>query len=170
MFISFSLDETFRRCQLTAMEHAQETSEKFIERMGLVAEADGLSRTAGRILGLMVMEGGPLSFAEISERLEVSRASVSTNTRFLERVGVIERVAIKGERQDHFRLARAPYARLLEGSVERMKKARAVVAEAEAELGGEDEGRRQRLEELGTFYDALTESFATLAARFSRRH
>lgn len=141
--------------------------EEFIERMGLVAEADGLSRISGRIMGLMVLEGGPLSFAEIAERLEVSRGSVSTNTRFLERLGVIERVAIKGKRQDHFQLAKAPYARLLEGSVERMKKARSVVADAKAQVGPEDADRQRRLDELGAFYDALASHFEDLVDRFS---
>ncbi len=138
----------------------------FIDRMGLVAEADGLSRIAGRIMGLMVVEGGPLSFAQIAERLAISRASVSTNTRFLERIGVIERVAVKGERQDYFQLARAPYARLLEGSVARIKKAQSVVADAKAELPPQDEACLRRLEELGKFYEALSESFEDLVARF----
>lgn len=138
----------------------------FIDRMGLVAEADGLSRIAGRIMGLMVVEGGPLSFAQIAERLAISRASVSTNTRFLERIGVIERVAVKGERQDYFQLAKAPYARLLEGSVARIKKAQSVVADAKAELNPQDETRRRRLEQLGAFYEALSESFEDLVARF----
>lgn len=148
------------------MTRVQDGLDTFIERMGLVAEADGLSRIAGRIMGLMVLEGGPLSFSQIAERLSVSRASVSTNTRFLERIGVIERVAIKGERQDFFQLAQAPYARLLEGSVARMKKARGVIADAKAKLPPDDTERRQRLDELGAFYEALTVSFEDLVARF----
>jgi DNA-binding transcriptional regulator GbsR (MarR family) len=143
------------------------TRDEFIERMGLVFEADGLSRTAGRILGLIVFEGGPISFSEIGRSLEISRGSVSTNTRFLERMGVIERVAIKGDRQDHFRLADAPYARLLEGYAGRMKKARGVIADAKNDLGSGDEARKQRLHELDEFYAALTESFEGLARRFS---
>jgi len=148
------------------MTLAKNNLETFIDRMGLVAEADGLSRIAGRIMGLMVLEGGPLSFSEIAERLDISRASVSTNTRFLERIGVIERVMIKGERQDHFQLAKAPYARLLEGSVARIKKAEDVVADARAELGPDDTERRKRLDELGAFYEALAANFEELVARF----
>jgi len=140
--------------------------DSFVDRMGLVAEADGLSRIAGRIMGLMVLEGGPLSFSEIAERLAVSRASVSTNTRFLERIGVIARVTIKGERQDYFQLAKAPYARLLEGSVARIKKAQGVVAEAKAEVSFAETERRRRLDELGAFYEALATNFEELVARF----
>ncbi len=148
------------------MGMARNHLDTFIDRMGLVAEADGLSRIAGRIMGLMVVEGGPLSFSEIGERLAISRASVSTNTRFLERIGVIERVTIKGERQDYFQLAKAPYARLLEGSIARIKKAESVVADAKAELSPDEVERKRRLDELGAFYEALAASFKDLAARF----
>jgi DNA-binding transcriptional regulator GbsR (MarR family) len=151
------------------MTRTQDKLDTFIDRMGVVAEADGLSRIAGRIMGLMVVDGGPLSFSEIAERLDVSRASVSTNTRFLERIGVIERVTVKGSRQDHFQLTEDPYARLLEGSIARMKKAQDVVADAKAGLSPEDSERRRRLEELGAFYASLAETFEALAARLDNR-
>jgi DNA-binding transcriptional regulator GbsR (MarR family) len=70
--------------------------EQFIERVGLIAQVDGLPRIAGRIMGLLVIYGGPFSFAEIAKRLQVSRGSISTNRRLLENLGVIERVARPG--------------------------------------------------------------------------
>ena len=150
------------------MDTSRETAvEEFVERMGLIAEGDGLSRIAGRIMGLMVIEGGPLSFAELAQRLEVSRGSVSTNTRFLERLGVIERVARRGDRQDYFQLATAPYVRLLEGSVDRMMKAHGVVAHAKEQLSDNDGDTQRRLDELASFYEGLGNSFRELAKRFS---
>jgi len=146
---------------------AQTAVDEFVERMGLIAEGDGLSRTAGRIMGLMVIEGGPLSFAELAQRLEVSRGSVSMNTRFLERLGVIERVARRGDRRDYFQLAPKPYVRLLDGSVDRMMKAHSVVALAKAQLSETDGDARRRLDELASFYEGLGNSFRELARRFS---
>lgn len=144
------------------------TVEEFIERMGLIAEGDGLPRIAGRIMGLIIIDGGPLSFTELAEQLAVSRGSISTNTRFLEHLGVIERVARRGERQDYFQLATAPYVRLLQGSVDRAMKAHEVVAQARDQLSMTDEGTRRRLDELGAFYEELGNSFRDLAKRFSR--
>lgn len=141
--------------------------EEFVERMGLIAEGDGLSRIAGRIMGLMIIDGGPLSFTELAEQLAVSRGSISTNTRFLEHLGVIERVARRGDRQDYFQLATAPYVRLLQGSVDRAMKAHGVVAEARDQLSMTDEGTKRRLDELGAFYEELGNSFRDLAKRFS---
>lgn len=117
-------------------------------------------------MGLMAIDDDPCSFSELAERLEVSRASISTNTRFLEHIGVIERVARRGERQNYFQLAAAPYVSLLQGSIDRMAKAHGVVAHAKDQLPMLDEAAKRRLEELGTFYKELGSSFEGLAKRF----
>lgn len=135
--------------------------------MGVIAESDGLPRIAGQIMGLVVLEGGPLSFAEIADKLKVSRGSVSTNTRFLERLGVIERVARRGDRQDYFQLSPAPYGRLLQGSADRLNKAVSVVEQAKAGVSPSDRSARRRLNELAKFYGALSKTFEELAQRFS---
>jgi DNA-binding transcriptional regulator GbsR (MarR family) len=140
----------------------ESTIAEFVERMGLMIQADGLPRIAGRILGLMIMHGGPFGFAELTERLSVSRASISTNTRLLEDLGVIERTAMPGDRQDYFRLSRQPYARMLRGYVERMRRAREVVAVAQGALPADMDGAQERLAELDAFYEALIDSFVNV--------
>lgn len=127
-------------------------ADEFVERMGVMAEADGLPRIAGRLMALLVLEGGPFSFTTLAERLQVSRASISTNTRLLEQLGAIERVTRPGDRQDYFQIAPAPYVRLLEGYVERMSKARDFVAQTRARLPKHQDGAHRRLHELEDFY------------------
>ncbi|HUU24560.1 MAG TPA: MarR family transcriptional regulator [Methyloceanibacter sp.] len=135
---------------------------EFVERMGLITQADGLPRIAGRIMGLMIVHGGPFGFAELADRLSVSRASISTNTRLLEDLGVIERTATPGDRQDYFRLSRQPYARMLRGIVERMHRAREVVERAQTALPQDMAGAQERLAELDAFYEALIDSFGNV--------
>ncbi len=135
---------------------------EFVEQMGFILQAEGLSRIAGRIMGLMIMHGGPFGFNELSERLSVSRASISTNTRLLEDLGVIERTATAGHRQDYFRLSRQPYARMLRGVVRRMRRAREVVEGTQEALPQDMEGAQDRLNELDAFYEALIESFVNV--------
>ena len=135
---------------------------EFVERMGLITQADGLPRIAGRIMGLMIVHGGPFGFAELADRLSVSRASISTNTRLLEDLGIIERTATPGDRQDYFRLSRQPYARMLRGVVERMRRAREVVEGAQGALPPDMAGAQERLAELDAFYEALIESFGSV--------
>lgn len=91
--------------------------ELFIERNAIQAETSGLPRIAGRLIGIFLLDGGPISFAELAERMQASRASVSTNTRLLERLGIIERVAMRGERQDFFSLRANPFLIVLEQSI-----------------------------------------------------
>lgn len=133
----------------------EQTIEEFVERLGLVAQADGLPRIAGRIMGFLVIYGGPFSFTELAERLKVSRGSISTNTRLLEHLGVIERVTRPGERQDYFQIRSQPYEALLRGVLDRLHKASEVVSDTQSKLPANwgDAQARARLADLGDFYD-----------------
>ena len=158
------------------MDERTETAERgdaavgeFIERMGMIAQADGLPRIAGRLMGFFVIHGGPVSFSELSERLQVSRASVSNNTRLLEGLGVIERTSRPGDRQDYFRIADAPYRRLLEGVVERMGRASQAAGAAERDLPADWTDARRRLAELSDFYSSAEQNTRNILATLSRR-
>lgn len=150
-------------------KNADQTISNFVERMGLIAQADGMPRIAGRILGMMIVHGGPFSFANLAERLRVSRASISTNTRLLESLGVIERTGVPGERQDYFRMRPHPYARMLRGYMERMRQARQLVDETQAALPPEYGDARDRLDELDAFYEMLIESFQSIAEKWEAK-
>jgi DNA-binding transcriptional regulator GbsR (MarR family) len=136
---------------------------EFVEQLGLIGEADGLPRISGRILGLLVIYGGPLSFTEIAQRLQVSRGSVSTNTRLLEHFGIIERVARSGERQDYFSLAPDPYYRLISGISERKRRAQAIVNKAKDALPLNWSDAKKRLASLSSFYGLVSEVSETLS-------
>ncbi len=138
-------------------QEIDQTVGTFIERLGLVAQAEGMPRIAGRIMGFLVIYGGPFSFAELAERLQVSRGSISTNSRLLENLGVIERVTRPGERQDYFQIRRKPYVELLKGSLARLYKAREVVGEAKGKLPNDWLEAQARLDELASFYGGMIE-------------
>lgn len=91
----------------------------FIEKTGLMVQAEGLPRTAGRALGMLIFDGELVSFGDIATRLQVSRASVSTSIRLLEERGLVKRSNKPGERQDFFQLASDPYISMLEGFMKR---------------------------------------------------
>lgn len=78
--------------------------EEFVETIGLRFQDQQMPRIAGRLFGLLLIEGGPFSFGELAERLQVSRGSISTNARLLSEMGLIERVSKPGDRQDHYRI------------------------------------------------------------------
>ena len=129
---------------------------EFIEGMGVIAQSDGLPRIAGRLIGLMVLEQGPFSFSDLAIKLSVSRASISTNTRLLENMGIIDRVGKQGDRQDYFQLAEDPYVKLLHGLTFRMNKAKKLVEMTQKNLP--DDARQKRLKALHTFYHEMINS------------
>jgi len=140
--------------------------EGFIEGLGLSVQQDGLPRIAGRMLALFIVHGGPFSFSELAERLQVSRGSVSTNARILRQLGFIERLAMPGDRQDYYRLSDEPYARLLEGYVERVRARIALVEGLRAALPPAQRDARQRLGRMRDFYSAALAATEALMQQY----
>ncbi len=130
--------------------------ETFIERVGVNAEAQGMPRTSGRMMAFFVLHGGPVSFTELAEKLNVSRGSVSTNARLLAAIGVIERVGVPGDRQDYYQLAESPYPRLIAGHVALMRQMQSSVEHAVAESAQADRAVRRRLQDMLAFYRVAT--------------
>jgi len=140
-------------------DKAEKAISEFVEQMGLILQAEGLPRIAGHIMGLMIMHEGPFSLSQLAERLSVSRASISTNTRLLEDLDIIVRTAKPGDRQDYFKLSPQPYARLLRGVVRRMRRARDVVEDTQDALPESLTDTHERLRELDAFYEVLIDTF-----------
>ncbi|MBT8130965.1 MAG: MarR family transcriptional regulator [Gammaproteobacteria bacterium] len=104
------------------------------------------------MMGYFVVHGGTHSFSELAERLQVSRGSVSTNARLLEGLGILEKTAKPGDRQDYFRLSDDPYGRLLKGYLQRMESSRHLVSQTINDLPAKD-GSIERLKDMQQFYE-----------------
>src|SRR5690348_5669814 len=85
----------------------------FIERMGLAAENDGLSRIAGRLFGALILHSEPCSLDDLAEQLAVSKASVSTEARRLVERGIAERIGKPGDRRDYYCLTSDFFAQII---------------------------------------------------------
>jgi len=75
-----------------------------IHVIGEKAEKFGFSRIAGQLEGLLLFSKEPMSLDEMAERLEVSKASISTNIRFLERWKVVRKVYHQGARKNFYEI------------------------------------------------------------------
>src|SRR3989304_650218 len=90
----------------------------FIEDVGLLFEESGHPRMAGRILGCLLISDPPhLSTTEFAEILQASKGSLSTMTRFLLQMGLIERVGLPGQRRDYFRIKSGAWTQLVRQTV-----------------------------------------------------
>jgi len=128
---------------------------EFIELVGRIVQADGLPRTAGRLLGFLIFEGAPVAFGDLADRLQVSRGSISSSTRMLEEFGLIRRVTKAGERQDFFELEDDPYSNLLNRARARAQRAKEAVERTAAQIEGEQSDLTSRISELAEFYGQI---------------
>lgn len=132
--------------------HEHDGISRFIEQMGLYSQADGVPRIAGRLFGYFIIYGGPVSFAQLAEQLQVSRASVSTNARMLVGMGIIERVALPGDRQDYYQLSSAPFLRMIESYLAHMRNMQNILQLADDSIPKNMAATHERLKQLSDFY------------------
>lgn len=93
---------------------------EFVESMGRHFEEEGAPRIAGRLFGLLMVNGEPCSLDDIADQLQASKGSASTNARLLERLGVAERVSLPGDRRDYYQVTENMGERMLALAVERL--------------------------------------------------
>jgi len=77
--------------------------EHLITLAGSMAEKYGLTRIAGELSALLLLSPQPMPIGEMSEILNVSKPSVSTNIRFLNRWGLAEKVPVRNDRRDFYK-------------------------------------------------------------------
>ena len=123
----------------------------FIEKIGLITQAEGLPRIAGRVFGMLIFDGEMVSFGDLAKRLQVSRASISTSIRILEERGLVKRMTKPGERQDYFQLAPNPYVTMLESIQKRTRTTRDEIAQTIDALPA-GTGAIERLQAYADFY------------------
>lgn len=142
---------------------------EFIEKLSLLAEADGLPRIAGRIMGLLVIRQEPVSFDELAAVLQISRGSVSTNTRLLESRGVIRRVSRLGERKDLFEVPPDLPGRMLEGQLWRQRQLLEIAAAARKNLSPAETKARQALKSMQDFQALAIEATEKMLAAWRKQ-
>jgi MarR family len=129
-------------------------AERFIEELGMQFELEaGAPRMVGRVLAwLLVCDPPEQSAADLAERLQASKGSISTATRLLLRLGMIERVRLRGERFDRF-IARPQAWDEYLWREDQFSAPRRVLQLGLDALADEPPERRARLQELDSIYE-----------------
>jgi DNA-binding MarR family transcriptional regulator len=111
----------------------------------------GLPRMTGRVLGwLLVCDPPEQTAAQLAEALDASKGSISGATGMLIRAGLVERLHIRGERADRFRVR--PEAWDEQVRDQGVSQARGLLAQGLDALDDQPPARRARLEELDALY------------------
>jgi len=146
-----------------------ERIERFIERMGILGESEGLSRIAGRIFGFLLLEVSAASLDDIAAELGVSKASVSIDARRLEQLGYLERSSRPADRRDYYSISADVFTRSLEQRMTRFKEFRSLIEDARA-LPLRDAAVRKRLDSLETAYDVAVEAIEAAIETWQKAH
>jgi len=142
-------------------------SDRFIEALGLITQAEGAPRIAGQVLGLLLLAEEPMSLNQIAEGLGVSKASASTNTRLLEARGMAVKVARKGSRQDLWTVEPDPQRRVLPTLAERFRKHAQAVQAIAMSFPPEEDTRRDKVARFAAFYDESADFFDAWSERLN---
>lgn len=135
----------------------------FIEKIGVIAQTEGLPRIAGRILAMLLYDGERVSFRQLADALQVSRGSISSSVRILESQQLIKRVAKPGDRQDYFQVVDNAFANMVEASASRARRAAADIEESLKVIPASEMGPRARVADYAAYYTAMAEGLDTAA-------
>ena len=125
-----------------------------IEQLARLAEGEGFSRIGSRMLALLTVAATPQSIDALARRLEVSRASISTNGALLRSLGLIERVVVLGDRRDYLQVRGDSAGVLLTLGVKRLHTMREMVRALRTAVP-RNSGDRARLGRMERLYDTL---------------
>ena len=150
----------------------QAEEQNFVEEVGIVFEQTGLPRMAGRILGWLLISDPPhQSTIELTDALMASKGSISTMTRLLIQIGLIERISLPGVRRDYFRIQPDAWQHMIRRGLEdEIKMFRQLAEHGLKLLVDKTPLTRKWLEEMRDVYTFLEREFPTLLERWEQEH
>ena len=155
------------------MNDKLQTEEKrFVEEVGIVFEQTGLPRMAGRILGWLLISDPPhQSTDQLTQALIASKGSISTMTRLLIQIGLIERLSLPGVRHDYFRLRPDAWHHMIRRGLEdEIRMVRQLSERGLELLTNKTLLTRKWLEEMRDVYTFLDREFPTLLEKWEKEH
>lgn len=79
-----------------------QASDSFSEGIGQLFQSWGLQKSMGSVFAMLYLREGPTSLENIAEELTMSKGNVSINIREAERLGLVKKIWLKGDRKDYY--------------------------------------------------------------------
>jgi len=137
----------------------------FIEEAARIIGA-GMPPMAGRMWAyLAICDPAERTAADIAERLQASRGSVSGMARLLEQVGLIRRGTKPGDRREYFSIPPSATRRLMETAITRLRMSREVAEAGLALISDRPPQARARLEDLRNLYAFFEQEWPSILDR-----
>ncbi|MFW5950031.1 MAG: GbsR/MarR family transcriptional regulator [archaeon] len=145
--------------------------ERIVESMEQSAEVYGLSRSAGRIYGVLYFSEDPLSIPELVDETGYAKSTISNVTRTLTRIGLIHRRSSAGggrrvqytaEREIWF-ILQDVFQQYVQREIQTTLR---TIQRAHTQLPDENDTESERIDELRETYQDLQE-IVSLASEFT---
>jgi len=141
-----------------------------IEEFGLIFEAHGVPRMAGRILGRLLMCDPPhQSLTQLGRDLQASKGSVSTMTRLLIDRRMAERITFPGDRQDFVRVRSGSAGELFRDVAQHSALQTRLLERALEVVDNKSPEGTARIREAHDFFSFMRDEVPTLLARWEAR-
>lgn len=140
---------------------------KLVEQFGMVFEAQGVARSAGLVLGWLMLSPGPQSLDEIADGLQLSKASISLHTRLLEQLNLIQRIGMRGDRRVYYRVAENMWSEIMEGGRRKLQMFKTLAEEGEQI--SPDPAVRQRFAEMRDTMSFLIMGYDELLKKYRQQ-
>jgi hypothetical protein len=151
-------------------EDHQFEQKHFIEEVGLLFEMAGMPRMAGRVIGWLLISNPPhQSPGELAEILQASKGSISTMTRLLMQIGLIERLSLPGQRRDYFRIKLNVWSELTNQRMAQITAFRQLAERGLDLLQGNDPQLLLRLEEMRDMHAFWEQEMPLMTERWEKQ-
>jgi DNA-binding transcriptional regulator GbsR (MarR family) len=140
---------------------------QFVEDAGILYEEMGWPRMAGRIFGwLLVCQPPYQSAEELANVVVASKGSISSMTRLLIQMGLVERMGIPGRRDTYYRIKPGSWSELMRARMSHLTAIRELADRGLNLIASNDPQSRRRLEELRDFHAFLEQEIPALLDRY----
>jgi len=143
----------------------------FVEDISLYFEQMGLPRMAGRVLGVLLICDPPAqSLTDLSELLQASKSSISTTTRLLTEMGLIERAASPVPRQVYFQFRPGGWIVFIRQRLRLWASLHQIAEQGLELLQDRDLELRDRLQEAHDMFSVIEDELPSLLERVEKKY
>ena len=141
----------------------------FVEKVSRHFEQMGFPRMGGRVFAwLLISESPQASMDELAKALRASKSSISSMTRLLIQVDLLEAVSVPGVHRDYFRIRNDAWTNALKDRLDQAITFRQLADEGLALLKDTEPERVRRLQEMHLMYAFLEREIPILMERWEK--
>jgi DNA-binding transcriptional regulator GbsR (MarR family) len=142
---------------------------RYADEVGLLSSRMGMPPAYGKLLGwLLICDPPAQSSTDLAAALGLSKGSISTGMRMLERSGLVRRVVLPGRNGHAYEMLPDAMITATMGAIPHYKLMAELMARGVEVIGDNTAEQAQRLRVTREFFDFLAEKLPDLIADFKR--